>query len=145
MMEIYHATMVRRWHTNPHLSHTVDPVGYHSGRMAILALKLWPEAYWLIKACLTHDLGEFASGDIPWNGDKTTANTVADRWSRDNDLDTHIVYPDRRLKFLDSLDAYLWARHHAPDVLKDTAWQSQKYWLECEAKQLGVDLCLFNM
>ena len=145
MLNIYHATMVRRWHTNAALSHTVDPVGYHSGRMAILALKLWPEAYWLIKSCLTHDLGEFASGEIPYDGDKTTANAVADKWSRDNDIDTHLVYPDPRLKFLDKLDAYLWARHHAPQVLQETAWQAQRDWLECEAKQLGVDLCLFDM
>ena len=145
LLNIYHATMVRRWHTNPHLSHTVDPVGYHSGRMAILALKLWPNDNHLRDACLTHDLGEFASGDIPYDGDKTTANMVSDKWSRDNDLDAHLVYPGRRLKFLDKLDAYLWARHHAPHVLKDTAWQSQKYWLQSEAKQLGVDLCLFNI
>ena len=145
MLNIYHATMVRRWHTNPHLSHTVDPVGYHSGRMAILALKLWPYDWDTVAACLTHDLGEFASGDIPWNGDKTTANKVADEWSIENELDWHLDVMTDRLKFLDKLDAYLWARHHAPDILKDTAWQSQKYWLECEAKQLGVDLCLFNM
>lgn len=37
-MTPYYAAMTRRWHTNPHLSHTVDPVGYHGGRMAILAL-----------------------------------------------------------------------------------------------------------
>ena len=148
MMHIYHATMVRRWHTNAALSHTVDPVGYHSGRMAILALKLWPDDMQLLAACLTHDLGEYASGDIPYDGDKTTANKVATDWSIENELDWHINAPAevyKRLKFLDKLDAYLWARHHAPHVLKDIAWQSQKYWLVSEGNQLGVDLCLFNM
>lgn len=148
LLNIYHATMVRRWHTNPYLSHTVDPVGYHSGRMAILALKLWPCNWNIVAACLTHDLGEIASGDIPWNGDKTTADDVADKWSVDHDMDWHLdanALTTRRLKFLDRLDAYLWARHHAPVVLTDTDWRSQYYWLKDEARYLEVDLCLFNM
>ncbi len=146
MMHIYHATMVKRWHANPHMSDTNDPVGYHSGRMAILALKLWPCAWDLVGACLTHDLGEYASGDIPYDGDKTTVNAVADEWSIKNELDYHIDYPDRRVKFLDKLDAYLWARHHKPEMVKkNTAWQSQRDWLVSEGKQLGVDLCLFDM
>lgn len=150
MMQVYHATMVRRWHTNAALSHTVDPVGYHSGRMAILALKLWPDNVHLRDACLTHDLGEYASGDIPWGSDaKPAADDVADRWSRENGL-THHWYCDddvySKLKFLDKLDAYLWARHHAPHVLQEKAWQDQRDWLECEGKQLGVDVCAaFNM
>lgn len=145
MMQIYHATMVRRWHTNPHLSHTCDPVGYHSGRMAILALKLWPCDWETVAACLTHDLGEIASGDITYDGDKTTANKVADQWSIDNGMDWHLDVMTDRLKFLDRLDAYLWARHHAPSILQETAWQAQLDWLQSEANQLGVDLCLFNM
>lgn len=149
LMHIYHATMVKRWHTNPHMSDTGDPVGYHSGRMAVLALKLWPCDWETLAACLTHDLGEFVSGDIPYDGDKTTANAVADEWSIDNELDWHVNAKNQtkqRLKFLDKLDAYLWARHHNPKLVKkEKAWQSQRDWLLCEGKQLGVDLCLFNM
>jgi len=148
-MHIYHATMVKRWHTNPHMSHTVDPVGYHSGRMAILAMKLWPCDWELVGACLTHDLGEIASGDIPYDGDKTTANAVADEWSIENELDWHIsptCSTSQRLKFLDKLDAYLWALHHQPKMVKkEKAWQLQRDWLVCEADKLGVDVCLFNM
>lgn len=148
-LDIYHATMVRRWHTNPHLSHTIDPVGYHSGRMAILALKLWPCAWELVAACLTHDLGEFASGDIPWGGDKTTADDVANEWSADHDMDWHIdadTLTMRRLKFLDRLDAYLWAKHHAPDhVATNSDWQAQRGQLLLDAQSLGVDVkCLLN-
>lgn len=149
-LDIYHATMVRRWHTNPHLSHTIDPVGYHSGRMAILALKLWPCAWELVAACLTHDLGEFASGDIPWGADnKDQANEVADQWSERNALDWHMDVNDFirvRLKFLDRLDAYLWAKHHAPDhVAKNSDWQAQRGQLLLDAQSLGVDVkCLLN-
>ena len=149
MIHIYHATMVKRWHTNPHMSDTDDPVGYHSGRMAILAMKLWPCAWELVGACLTHDLGEYASGDIPYDGDKTTANAVADKWSIDNGLDWHLdasTTTNRRVKLLDKLDAYLWARHHKPIILQEKAWQDQYDWLVSESKQLGVDLCaLFDM
>lgn len=150
MMHIYHATMVKRWHTNAAMSDTNDPVGYHSGRMAILALKLWPCDWKTVGACLTHDLGEFASGDIPYDGDKTTANAVADKWSVDNELDWHInptALTKHRVKMLDRLDAYLWARHHEPRMVrKNKAWQDQRDWLVSEGKQLGVDLCAaFNM
>jgi len=151
MIHIYHATMVKRWHTNPHMSDTGDPVGYHSGRMAILALKLWPCAWGLVGACLTHDLGEYSSGDIPWNAASTIkmeADEVADEWSIKNRLANHIdIGPHLRmmLKFLDRLDSYLWARHHAPHILQEAAWQNQRDWLKSEADKLGVDLCLFNM
>ncbi len=140
--------MVKRWHANAAMSDTNDPVGYHSGRMAILALKLWPCDWATVAACLAHDLGEYASGDIPYDGDKTTANAVADKWSADNELDWHIDATTtvvKRVKFLDRLDAYLWARHHKPDILQEKAWQSQRDWLVSESKQLGVDLCLFDM
>ena len=148
MMNIYHATMVRRWHTNAAMSDTCDPVGYHSGRMAILALKLWPCDWETVGACLTHDLGEYASGDIPYDGDKATANAVADKWSIDSGLDWHInptAKTRQRQKFLDKLDAYLWARHHKPIILQEWAWQDQYDWLILESNQLGVDLCLFDM
>ena len=148
-MQIYYSTMVRRWHTNPHMSHTVDPVGYHSARMAVLALTLWPGRHDLVAGCLTHDLGECASGDIPWGGDKSTADEVADNWSVNVGLDHHLDLGPmdiRRLKFLDRLDAYLWARHHQPKMVKkEKAWQLQRDWLVCEADKLGVDVCQFNM
>lgn len=147
MMQVYYSTMVRRWHTNPHLSHTVDPVGYHGGRMAILALVLWPAAWRLRDACLTHDLGEYVSGDIPWGASldvKAAADDVADKWSVRNSVDSHFCI-DIRLKFLDRLDSYLWARHHAPHILTEKDWQDQLDWLKSEAKKLEVDLCRFNM
>lgn len=149
LLQPYYATMVRRWHTNPHLGHTVDTVGAHSARMAIMAMQLWPGCEKLVAACLTHDLGEFASGDIPCGAkNKAVADDVADDWSLDHGLMSHIapgVITRQRLKFLDRLDAYLWARLHAPYVLQEKAWQDQINWLKSEAKNLEVDLCLFNM
>ena len=142
MMQKYYATMVRRWHANPHMSDTVDPVGYHGGRMAVLCLHFWPDCDRnLLAACITHDLGEFASGDIPYGGDKTTANAVADKWSLDNDLSHHYLLGDARLHFLDRLDAYLWARHHKPHVVAtEKDWQDQREYLLTFADERGLVL-----
>ena len=52
----------------------------------------------------------------------------------------------RLVQELGGLDAYLWARHHKPKLVKkEKAWQAQRDWLLCEGRDLGVDLCLFNM
>lgn len=151
-LEIYYSTMVRRWHTNPHMSHTVDPTGYHSGRMAILALAIWPDASRdLLASCLTHDLGEYASGDIPWGSYdvKREADRFADEWSSDNGIANYLsLKPHERvkLKFLDRLDAYLWARHHNAEYVNNSVdWKIQRDSLHTQAKELGVDLCQFNM
>lgn len=142
----WRATFVRRWHTNCHLSHTNDPVGYHSGRMSVLALSLWPDcSRELLAACITHDLGEVASGDIPcgaWN--KAIAEAVAMEWEAKNGLMHHwsIDEDDRdRLKFLDRLDAYYWALHHAPEhVRTDGAWIAQRGQLLIDAAKMGVTI-----
>ena len=136
----YHAAMVRRWHTNPDMSHTVDPVAYHGGRMAVLAIMLWPGDADLLESCITHDLGEVASGDVPWGGDKTTADRVADKWSAKWSLDMHIGlsnWGSTRLKFLDRADAYLWMLHNNSRLRKKKAWRDQYDWLKSEAETLG--------
>jgi len=109
--------------------------------MAILAIMLWPGDADTLEACITHDLGEYASGDIPWGGDKTTADTVADKWSKLHNLDMHLdmsPVKSARVKFLDRADAYLWAMHHNPRLGKRKDWKDQKKWLSSEAQQLGV-------
>jgi 5'-deoxynucleotidase YfbR-like HD superfamily hydrolase len=136
-MTPYYAAMTRRWHTNEHLSHTVDPVGYHGGRMAILALMFWPDCgKELIADCVTHDLGEYTTGDIPWGSPNKDHD--AEERARDK-MCMYYATRDPRLKFLDSLDAYLWAQHHAPHVLSRADWQEQRNKLLAQAVELGVD------
>ena len=142
----YRSTMVRRWHTNPHLSHTVDPVGYHGARMAVMAITFWPGNSELLEACITHDLGEYVSGDAPWLAKqypplKDALDDVADAWSADNGLDMHLglgVENAKRLKFLDRADAYLWMLHHARRLRNNADWVDQRQWLTYEAIYLGV-------
>lgn len=139
------ATFVRRWHTNPDLCHTVDPIGWHSSRMAILALQIWPDCSRdLLVSCLCHDLGESVTGDVPFGA------------KADNDLTDRLAMMEvkalikmrmtwdvsaldhKRLKYLDRLDAYLWAKHHAPHVLTRQDWREALAWLQAEADNLNI-------
>lgn len=150
MLKQWYATFTRRWHTSPHLSHTVDPVGYHSGRMAVLALTLFPDCSRdLLAAIAVHDLGESVTGDVPCDAKrvrelKAILDDIEDMALRGFGL--HVAINDldkRRLKFLDRLDAFLWASHHAPGmVLQDADWNDQAEWLMKEAEELG---CQLNM
>lgn len=134
------ASHVRRWHCNPHLQHTHDPVAAHSGRMGILALSLWGSACSrdLLAACLCHDLGESAVGDIPWPAKSdATLRSASDRLEERAIAEMGLAYSlcltdQRRLKYLDRLDAYLWAEHHRPDLMSRPDWQEARAWLDSE-------------
>lgn len=151
MLKQWQATFVRRWHTSPHLSHTVDPVGYHSGRMAVLALTLFPDASRdLLAAIAVHDLGESVTGDVPWGAKRDLGLKEALDELEEVSLSNMGLYVPlysetdaRRLKFLDRLDAYLWAKHHATAMVEvANDWQGQLEWMRREAEELG---CQLNM
>lgn len=141
------ATFTRRWHANPDLAHTFDPVGAHSGRMGVLALHFWGAgaSRELLVACLIHDLGESVTGDMPWAAKRACPemagmlDVLESRALSDMGFDHDIALDDyRRLKFLDRLDAYLWVKHHAPHVLSRDGWPEALAWLQREADDLGV-------
>jgi hypothetical protein len=143
-MTPYFASMVRRWHTNEHMNNTFDPLGYHGGRMAILALMLWPKPdARLLAQCVTHDLGEYVTGDIPWNA--PNKDNDAETKARDG-MGMDYCDSDPRVKFLDMLDAYLWARHHRPDIVKNDAdWVDQRQKIIDQAFMFGVSLDQFRL
>lgn len=143
-MTPWRVSFVRRWHTNPDLCHTLDPVAAHSGHMGILALDIWGKdaSRELLAACLVHDLGEWASGDIPFPA-KTDPELreAADRLEVTALADMGLLYDlserdTRRLRYLDRLDAYLWAQHHNPGILDRDGWPEALAWLEQTAKEL---------
>ena len=151
MMTPWMATHVRRWHANPALCHTVDPIGFHSGRMGVLALHFWGAGASrdLLVACLCHDLGESATGDVPWDvkRDNPDLKAILDRIEANALADMGLAFdlsPDdaRRLQFLDRLDAYGWAQHHAPHVMRYPDWREARAWIEAEAAALGVEVAL---
>lgn len=135
-MTPYLATFTRRWHTHPHLSHTVDPVGYHSGRMGVLALDFFDPDARLLAACLTHDLGEYVTGDVPFGS--PIKNEHHERVARMQMGMNKGNHDDPRVKFLDLLDSYLWARHHAPHLMAREDWQKQCLTIREMAAMLGI-------
>lgn len=146
---IFYAGLVHRWHTNPRLAGTVDRLDGHQARVARIIIALWPDASRdLILAALTHDDGEYITGDVPAPAGKTPAQVIAELkawrsvWGREwpgrdwPDLDP---LDKRRLHFADKLDAFQWAEHHAPEhVMMAEEWVRAHNWLLDEAEELGV-------
>ena len=149
-MNAWLATFTRRWHTSPDLCHTVDPVGSHSARMGVLALQIWGAGASrdLLAACLCHDLGESVTGDVPQPAKRDRRVREALEFAEDRALAAMGMAFDltaddaRRLKFLDRLDAYHWAAHHAPHILARDGWRADLQWLVAERDSLGVEVDL---
>jgi 5'-deoxynucleotidase YfbR-like HD superfamily hydrolase len=136
----WRATFTRRWHTHPDLCHTVDPVGGHSERVALILLHFWPDASRdLIIAAMMHDLAESITGDMPPSAKEMFPTfdlmerhvAIAAGWHVDlSDTD------QERLKFADKLDALMWAEHHRQ---ADTSeWEVARVWLVRSAERMGV-------
>lgn len=140
LKRIWLAGFVRRWHTNPDLAHTCDRLDGHCARVARIVMKLWPENTTAIRWALIHDDGEHVTGDNPATYPKdhdqmlTEASIVYDLWDQEP-MDS---LSSRRLCVADKLDAYLWAKHHAPHTLSGDGWPETLAWLEQEACALGV-------
>jgi len=132
------ATFTRRWHANPDMCHTIDPVGAHSARMGVLALQLFGAgaSRELLAACLCHDLGEHMTGDVAWPAKQDPELGAAlDRIEEAALVSMGMAYDlppsdARRLKYLDRLDAYLWTQYHRPDILCRDGWPEALAWLE---------------
>jgi hypothetical protein len=91
-------------------------------------------------ACGTHDAGEHAVGDMPYTRKSPEFAAVLDAAEAevlaDMGLDFGLTATEiRRLKLVDRLDAYLFAKHRRPGVLTGDGWPEQREWLaeECIA------------
>lgn len=140
----FRASFTRRWHTNPDLAQTVDTLAGHGGRVARIILKLWPDSNMaLLQWALVHDDGESVTGDIPFPakvGDsEAEREALASIWP---DLPPLSVGDQLRLIFADRLDAYMWAKHHAPHALDGDGWPACRAWLVQHAQALVVDVSL---
>jgi len=142
---IFHAGLTTRWHTNPWLAQTCDRIDGHQARVARIILALWPDASReLLIAALTHDDGEYITGDIPATFFKTYNQRAyeaaayitiwGDKFPRlpDGDAD--------KLHFADKLDAYQWAYHHAPHIMGKPEWCEAWAHIEEMAAWLGVEV-----
>lgn len=146
-MRSWLATFVRRWHNNPALAETVDPIGGHSARMAILALQFDPAcSRELLVACLIHDLGEIGVGDMsgPVKRNNPILKAALDAAEAaelfvNQDLQMPTLSPEdqHKLKLFDKLDGYLWVQKHAPDQLKRKDWELVLARLQAAAMKVG--------
>lgn len=144
--DAWYACHVQRWHSGasaPWLARSGDAVGGHQGRMGALALTVWPKcSRALLVACIVHDLGEYGACDVPCDAKSDPAlrqavermeDATMSRMGLAYDLD---AIDTRRLKFLDRLDAYFWAQHHAPQLVARPEWVAAREWLMQEAKDM---------
>jgi len=139
--EAYLAAMVRRWHVNPHLSQSRQTIGHHGAAAAILAHALWPDDAEVLWACIAHDLGESATGDVPSPAKLANPELALMLTSIEGAaLDAMgISYqPSDRLDLVDRLEAYLWMMHHASAQRLTPEWRKSLAWIEGMALEQGV-------
>ena len=141
---------VMRWNANkwPALRNSGDCTDAHSNRMAKLALWLWGAdvSRDLLAAIALHDDAESATGDVPGPSKVGTfGGALAIRTAkieRERGTDRwlwHLTADDcRRLRFVDVLDAFRWAKLCEPRALADDGWPEALTWLLREAERLGV-------
>ena len=119
---------VSRWHANPchALRVSGDTIDAHQTRCVVLLRELHPRAdNHLVEVVRTHDEPERILGDMPAPV-KLDFPEIARAYAqaeaeirRANGLPWVRAYTDDRrwLKLVDRLDAWTWARDHAPEVL----------------------------
>ena len=134
------ATLVRRWHSNPDLCHTVDPIGGHSTRVAIIIKHCWPDASPdLILRAIYHDLAESITGDIP-PAAKAMFPTFAmmeQHISVANGWHIPLIDTDEtRFKFADKLDAWMYADHY--NAAHGPEWDASLAQLQYAADRMGI-------
>lgn len=127
LFEFWRCTHGRRWHQNPDLDHTGDVTHGHSARVALMALHLWPGDKALAAACVVHDAGEWATGDIPYDAKQKSPMFKAMSEKMEHaaidvmGLEGHDI-TDPRVKLLDRLDTYLWNATKTPWLLRTPEW-----------------------
>jgi hypothetical protein len=142
--------MTPRWHAGtsaPWLARSGDTTGAHGARMAILAKLTWPNASpALIWACIAHDLGEYATGDLPLTA-KANPNLKAELEKQEEQARIAMGININQnklnsisLEYLDRLDAYLWASHHAPHLMQRPDWQQAREWLKTKSIELNAKI-----
>lgn len=142
----WEATFTRRWHRHAYLAATHDPICAHQGRVALLAVVLFPTAHAVHRAAIMHDMGEAAVGDVP----NPVKNANPDLKAALDRIEAEamaamqlpaVTLDDRErdmLRLCDKLDAILWARHHRPDLMEEPGWRGDVQEVRGLMWQLGV-------
>lgn len=149
LVRLYLSGEVRRWHANPAMARVDQSTADHQGRVAQLVVALFPEASpALIRAALTHDVGELVAGDVPQPAKAANATLRAALDEVEAEARTAILgHPiwlteeeERRLKFCDRLEAFCFVALHRPGELTrpGSGWKGGRDWIFAESVDLGV-------
>lgn len=152
-LDLWRASFTRRWHMHPDMSNTDDLICAHQGRCAILVLILFPDASPdLLKAAVTHDMGEYAVGDLaaPFKavgGDLIAQHRDLEDVVRDRmGFGVALSEADRtRLGLVDRLDAYLFVALRQPHLLATSVWKSAWHSLDFDACRSEVEDVVLDM
>lgn len=148
ILKAWNAGFTKRWHTHPIMSDTVDYDSGHQQRMTILTLLLWSDASRdLIVATTIHDQGECDVGDLahPAKKKHPAIRDLAWEIEMQSIADQGLVFPklsdedQRRLHFVDWLDAFLFVMRTHPRVLTQSAWRNQLREHKIIARELDCD------
>jgi hypothetical protein len=145
-IDIWRASFVNRWHMNPDMAHISDPICGHQGRCALLIMALFPDhSADLLRAAIVHDLGESIVGDVSApqkeKGAKWLQLHAISEQSALDDMGMQIELGSKdsqRLRLVDKLDAYLFAKLRAPQIMGQAGWLSDAGWLDGAASALNV-------
>ena len=155
--KMWQSGFVNRWHTHPdpRLRNAQDTTAAHSQRVATLYLMLTrsaacPSTFRTVLRALWHDAPECATGDVPCMAKKKgSLMTRALEWQERAFWESvGIGAPtkaDPLLKLCDHLDAVLFVKLHAPDVLEGDGWPEQIEQDLGLARELGVNDVVWDL
>lgn len=120
---------VNRWHSHPdpRLRNSGDTTAAHAQRVAILVSQLPTNARLThddMLEAIIHDAPECYTGDVPYRAKRdrqVNTDDAEDAWWKELGFDA--FYPSPLLKLADALDAILFVKHVAPDLLDRDDWQ----------------------
>ncbi len=144
----WRASLTARWHKNADMCHIYDPNCGHSGRVALLAILLFPTAHAVHRAAILHDIGENVVADVDGETKRENPDLAAilDRIEGQKIAELGIRFPrlddiERRMLWLcDKLDAFLWVSHHKPHLLQSLDWREARSRILTEANRLRVNV-----
>lgn len=148
LLDIWQSGLVNRWHNNPSyaLRNSQDTNDAHMGRCVRMLLFFWPDAPMsAVKYIAHHDCPEVISGDIPSpakqaSGDlKNVDRIICAGWLIKRGIEVPRDEWADRCKFIDGLDAYLWARYVDPVAVVADDWLDARDGLRKEARRLGLE------
>lgn len=149
---LWSSGFVNRWHSNPdaRLRNSQDTTAAHSQRVAVLVAKLWEHlpGRWrdgsledALVAALLHDAPECFVGDAPWTIKRKNArlklelHTAEEKWLRDIGQPLTVTPV---VVLCDQLDAVLFCKHVAPDLLTTQDWLDHVNYVLGFASQLEI-------